>query len=138
MRNSIIELHDSVVGDIATIGSQVIVFFARAYIHKSEGRPGWDAGSGWVQAATLSWAEATIEGNVPELPAGIWEGDLIVDVEVQKNMIPIPFSHTGTVALRLHLETPVEITIRGNQAVLTLIGEAVYVEEFPGMGTDKK
>jgi hypothetical protein len=46
--NTNIELHDSVVANIATLEGAAIVSFQPAYLHKSEGRPGFDAGSGWL------------------------------------------------------------------------------------------
>jgi hypothetical protein len=49
-----------------------------------------------------------------------------------RNSATIPFSHTGEIALRVHLDTNEKIIIKGRHAVLTLIGEAIYVEKFPG------
>jgi hypothetical protein len=46
MLNSALELHDSSIGEIRQQGSDVIVLFSHTYIHKSTGRPAWDAGSG--------------------------------------------------------------------------------------------
>lgn len=66
--NRVIELHDSTVVGITTVGNQVILLL-RAYIHASKGVPARDAGSGWIQAAALTFSEAIIEGAVPELPS---------------------------------------------------------------------
>jgi hypothetical protein len=130
--NSEIEFHDTTVAAIVKVGTQVIVFL-QAYVHKSPGRPGWDAGSGWVQAAAITFTEATIDGEVPDLPADISSGSLILDDEERKYMVPIPFQYAREIALKMLLITSsAEITIKGKQAELTLIGEAVYVEEFSG------
>jgi hypothetical protein len=126
-----IELHDTTVVSVFEVGTQIVVVL-QAYVHTSNGRPAWDAGSGWVQAAVLTFFEGRIEGTLPDLPADIWEGDLIVDGEVLQNAVPIPLSHIGEVVLKLQLAAPESLIIRGEGANLTLIGEAVYVEEFPG------
>jgi hypothetical protein len=130
--NSLIELHDSEVGALAEVGEQVILFFSGAYVHRSPGRPARDSGTGWWQAAALVFAEASVEGEAPQWPAEIWTGELILDGQGSRSMIPIPFVHPGEVALRLHLSSPAEITIRGRGATLTLLGEPEYVEEFRG------
>ena len=132
MLNSLIELHDSEIGAIARVGEQVIVFLSHAYIHQSEGRAGSDPGTGWSQAAALAFAEGSVEGELPECPAGIWEGDLLVDGQVCENQIPIPCELDGDVALKLSLDSPAEIIVRGRHVTLVLIGDPVYVEEFPG------
>lgn len=137
MPHSLIELHDSRVAAISKIGEQVIVFFAPAYIHASEGRPGWDPGRGYVQAAALTFAEGSVESDAVELTGDVWEGNLEVDGHGFKNVIPIPFDHTGAVTLRLHISDPSgEIMIRGKKATLILIGDAVYVEEFSGADSE--
>ncbi len=134
MLNSSIGLHDTTVDAIVKVGRQVIVLL-RAYVYKSEGRIGIDAGSGWIQAAVMTWTEATIEGVIPELSADIWRGDLVVDGVSQEGVIPIPFSSTGAVALSMHLnldsDASTYIEIHGSQAILTLLGEELYVEEVP-------
>lgn len=131
----IIELHDTKMVGLIEVGTQMILFL-RAYIHQSEGRPGWDAGSGWVQAVALTFTEGSLEGELPELPADIWEGSLIMADNVLRNYIPLPFIYRGDVALRIRLDNPADIVITGKQAVLTRIGEAVYVEEFTGTGKE--
>jgi hypothetical protein len=134
--NSIIELHDTTLVAMIEIGTQIIVLL-EAVIHRSDDRPGIDAGSCWIQAAILTFSEAAIEGTANGLPADIADGDLIVDGEVLSNIVPIPFSHAGEVVLKLDLFTSAKIVIRGKYAVLTLIGEAVYVQEFPGPDTSE-
>jgi len=130
--NRIIELHDSEVAAITEVGSQIVVFFSHAYIHQSEGRPGWDPGSGWSQSAALVFSEAILEGELPEFPAEIWDGTLVVGGDRLNNQIPAPFVHAGEVALRLKVGLPEDLWIRGRGATLTLLGDAVYVEEFSG------
>ena len=66
--NSEIELHDSVISEIHEIDRTMVVEFAPAYVHTSRGKPGLDAGTGWVQNARLRLTGATISGDRPLLP----------------------------------------------------------------------
>ncbi len=127
--NSLIELHDTKVEATTEVGTQIILLL-RVYIHRSEGRPGIDAGTGWIQAAALVFSEATFEGDFMELPADISNGLLTLDGRETPNEIALPFAHTGEIALEFSLMTGAKITIRGNSAALTLLGDAVYIEEF--------
>jgi hypothetical protein len=69
-------------------------------------------------------------------PCAISEGRLELNDVVRDNEIPIPLNHEGKVKLRLGLLEfngafkALEIT--GTNARLKLIGEAEYIEEFPG------
>jgi len=133
MLRRMIELHDSKVAGIQKIGNQLIVFFSKAYVHQSKGEPGRDAGSGWVQAAALVFAEGMAVGDgIAEWPADIWDGHLVVEGVLLNNQIPVPFEEAGKVELRLQLDTPAEVTVRGRGVCLRMLGDPVYVEEFPG------
>ena len=128
-----IELHDSRVYALVEVGNQIVVFL-EVYIHQSEGRPGCDAGSGYGQAAALTFSAATMEGKLPEFPCDIEHGELEVNGTVTSNMFPIPFSEAGKIALSLEFIFPAAepIFIKGDKVQLTLIGDPVYIEEFPG------
>ena len=128
-----IEFHDTTVAGITKVGEQVILFL-RAYVHQSEGRPGWDAGSGWVQAAALTFTGAKIEGGKPDLPADIWHGELNLDGNVSANDLPIPFHYVGEITLTLQIGAPNDLVVHGTGATLTMLGEAEYVEEYSGSG----
>ena len=131
MLNRMIELHDSQVVGVAEVGSQLVMLL-RAYVHQSAGRPGRDAGTGWVQAAALTLAHGEVDGEWPELRADIFNGDLLLDGRLLQNEIPVPFEHPGQVVLRVDLAPAASLTLRGSGAVLTLLGEPVYVDEFSG------
>jgi hypothetical protein len=128
---SFIELHDSELVAVLELGSQAIVLL-RAYMHTSEGRIGIDPGNGWVQAALLTFAtDATIEGDVPDLPSDIYNGELVLDGVAHRNVIPIPLHHVGAASLKLLLNATPELVISGTGIDLTLVGEAVHVEAIP-------
>jgi len=133
--NTVIEIHDSRVTAIANRDGMVIVHFQPAYLHKSEGRPGFDAGTGWVQEARLTFAEAAISGDFPDWPCDVMNGELIVGGERHLNSIPVPFVPVPfeTPALtELHMvcDSVHTVTVTGRGVRLELVGEPRYVEEF--------
>jgi hypothetical protein len=134
--NSNIELHDSEVSQIHEIGQSVVIEFSPAYVHKSHGKPGVDAGTGWVQNARLTLTGATVSGDRPPLPGALWDGSLLVGGLEHDNVVPIPLAARGSVELRLFFASGQEIVVSAESIELELIGEASYVEEFNGGEAD--
>jgi hypothetical protein len=128
--NTSIEIHDSKITEITNRDGTVMVHFQPAYLHKSEGRPAFDSGTGWVQEARLAFIEGVTSGDFPDWPCDIMDGELIVDGEQHRNLIPVPFEVTTRTELRLICDSVHTVTITGRGARLELIGEARYVEEF--------
>jgi hypothetical protein len=121
--NRAIELHDSRIESILQVGTQFVVLL-RAYVHQSEGHPGFDAGSGWIQAIALIFNAGAKEGIFPDFPADIWDGRLRIGSEQQQSLIPIPFHQAGEAVLELRLENAETIRISGSRMALTLIADA--------------
>jgi hypothetical protein len=115
MPNRAIEFHDST--------------FSAAYIHESNGEPGQDAGSGWVQEIRLHISEASLSGEIPETPCDLWDGEIRLGNELLQ-MVPIPLDYKG--AVEISLEQDGKITIAGTQVRQELIEDPTYIEEFPG------
>jgi hypothetical protein len=132
--NQIIELHDSKISDITLEYGAAKVIFSHAYIHRSQGRPGIDAGTGWSQRAELMIEAATVTDLPSAWPCKVYDGVLeFADME-WKNLIPIPLEEKGRIKLTLDIADGDDkfgsIEIHGECAKLTLIGEAGYLEEF--------
>ena len=133
--NCAIELHDTELSSIKERRRTVVVSFSGAYLHKSTGKPGWDAGSGWVQAAELVFKDAALPIVSADLPEDVSQGDLTIGTETLHNVIPLPLDYVGPVKLVIRLSGyPQPIYIRGGGVRLKLLGEPTYVEEFPGAG----
>jgi len=128
--NSAIELHDSVIGSIEPDGCWGVVSFTPAYFHWSEGQPGVDMGTGWVQDAKLWIGDAVVAGELPDLPCSITDGDLSLGLHAYPNDIPVPLDRHDIVELRVAFYPGCEIQIRGTSIRLELLGEPRYVEEF--------
>lgn len=128
--NTAIELHDSTVAEISSRAGTVIVRFVPAYLHKSEGRPGLDCGTGWVQDAQLRFADAFVTGACPDLPCDIMDGELVFGGDRRDNEIPVPLEVTEPTKLSLKFGPKHAVTVKGRSVRLELLGEAKYVEEF--------
>lgn len=129
MPNRVIEIHDSVLDGISVLDGHANLNFRAVYIHQSDGKPGIDAGTGWVQKARLQIKEALIEGSFSEIPSDLHDGHIKLGESVLDNEIPIPLTFNGDVELRLESWSDV-VLIKGRSAELELIGEPKYVEEF--------
>jgi hypothetical protein len=128
--NTIIELHDSTVAEIVRSDGTVIVHFLPAYLHKSEGRPGFDSGTGWVQEARLIFVDAFVSGGFPDLPCRVMDGESVVGGERHGNIIPVPLEVTESTELRLIFDSTHIVTVTGRGVRLEMFGEPRYVEEF--------
>src|SRR5688572_12712076 len=134
--NQMIELHDSEIACCWFRNGAVIIIFSHAYIHRSEGEPGVDPGTGWSQRAELVIEQAT-EIDLPRAwPCSIYDGFLELNDVVYDNEIPIPLEHLGRVRLNLDIadadDKTMQVDFIGNNAHLTLLGEAAYMEDFSG------
>jgi hypothetical protein len=128
--NTTIEIHDSTVAEISERDGTVMVHFLPAYLHKSEGRPTFDSGTGWIQEARLIFAEASISGDFPDWPCDIMGGEIIVGGERHDNLIPVPLEVAKLIELRLICDSIHTVTVTGQGVRLELVGEPRYVEDF--------
>jgi hypothetical protein len=133
--NAAIELHDSTVSKIIKQDGAVTVEFQPAYLHISEGRPGIDPGTGWVQDGQLSFSEASVDGSLPDLPSDVMEGEFVLSQKLQ-DFISVPLQADGFVELKLIFDSIHAVTIKGKSAHLKLSGHPKYVEEvnLPSVG----
>jgi len=130
MKNRLIEIHDSKLDAVSIQGGEAVLHFPKVYIHESVGRPGIDAGSGWVQEALIRISDATVKRSFSKFPADLLDGYIKIGESLLQNEIPIPLSHNGIVELRLESWNDEVVLIAGSNAELELIGEPKYVEEF--------
>ena len=130
--NDNIECHDSWVVRITPSSSSVVVRFSPAYIHRSEGRPGFARGSVWVQDIDLIISMGVIESTFAELPQELDTGSLRVEGEVFEDLLPLPLDVQGAVRFSARSIEGEYLLIQGDRATVVLVGEARYVESFPG------
>jgi len=133
--NEIIEFHDSEIMQVEVINRNLMRILMRAYIHKSKGIPGIDPGTGWVQNAELQIKQLYSYGGIPAIRVRISSGLLVIDEKAYLNEIPIPLNCESTIYYSVILDDGSSFSVEGKGVTLTLLGEAKYIEEFPGSST---
>lgn len=129
--NAAIELHDSVIGGVEQVLDALVIRFLPAYVHKSQGRPGFDSGIGEVQNLSIRIEGASVDGNFGDLPADILDGELQIGAERSPNMIALPCNVVDSIRLSVHLSPDYRrVSVSGSRIRVTLEGAAEYVEEF--------
>ena len=83
-----------------------------------------------MQDARLIFTDAATSGEYPEWPCDVIHGELIVGGERHPNLIPVPFETSKPTELRLVFDSVHTVSVTGRGAMLVLIGEPIYVEEF--------
>jgi hypothetical protein len=126
-----LEFHDSEVGTIVEAGGCLRIVFRAATIHRSEGEPGVDAGTGWIQPVELALEGASEPTATGDCSGELSDGALVVD-DREAALVPLPFSTDGQILVRLVFKsggtwsaTAASVSCRG-------AGDARYVETFPG------
>jgi len=130
LMNSAIGIRDSYLTSITKRGKSIEVRL-KAYIHKSEGTPGVDPGTGWTQDVTLLFGNGMVDGSITAWPADLYDGTLEIDGQASENIIPIPLDREGTIVLTLRPKFANPVAVCGSSLRLELQGVATFVEEFP-------
>ncbi len=130
--NRMVEIHDSTFAGIEAVGPDVVVRLAPAYVHHSEGRPGVDPGSVWLQDVDLIIRQAAIESSPSRFPGWLSEGILSIGEAIWENVIPLPLTAPGVVSFSADTGEGETLVVRGMDAEALPRGEPRYVEPFPG------
>ena len=133
MANRNIEIHDSELKSVKVSDGHIILELSPAYIHMSDGRPGIDAGTGWIQNAVIRVRGDAIAGSMSQLPCNLWDGYLKVNGECSDNLIPIPLVASGDIELHFTSTGGESFWVRGDHITLELLDEPEYIEEFSGV-----
>lgn len=128
--NAAVELHDSQVLAVESVGGAVVVRLA-AYVHRSDGRPGFDPGSGWSQAVELVFARGEVEERPAGLPCTLDDG-VVSGAVTFDGLVPLPASVESSVTFEARGLYGERLVVRGARLEVVSVGEASFVESFPG------
>jgi hypothetical protein len=131
MNREAIEFHDSVLTRIDQTGEEVRLSFEPAYVHRSNGDPARDAGTGWSVSVELTIFGSAVQVQLPHLPGDVWDGRLQINDLEFTNVVPLPFESVGNVRLALELTTGELVKVTGSHASLAVIGPYEFVEHVP-------
>lgn len=127
--NAAVEIHDSYLEQITSIGEDLIAVLD-AYVHRSYGRPGVEAGTGWSQRLELRFTRGKFHGSLDEMPIGLAHGLLIVSGQTFDNLLPMPLDDVGPSKLELVTADSLAFTIEGDGVTAEFVGSPRYIEEF--------
>jgi hypothetical protein len=130
--NSAIELHDSKVSSVKRDGSVVCIALEQAYIHRSSGRPGIDAGEGYVQAVDLVLSGVATLEEEGKCLGTISDGSITVGEQEFANVLPLPFGLNGRVSAKFAFVSGGVLAISATEVACVLMGVARYVEAYEG------
>lgn len=132
MENKAIELHDSTLTSVHNEEDHLDVCFRSAYVHKSNGIPGVDAGTGWAQNIRFIFHSPIVDGEWPSFPIVIQSGELKTRKRIYKNIIPISSEKFHDVCLLLIFSPSNEVRVRARNVDVITEGNAVFLDSFPG------
>ena len=124
-----LEFHDSHVESIEPFIGGFRVLFETAYLHHSLGRPGIDAGTGYVQAADLTFGSATCQSVSPECLGPISSGTVCVNA-VDYPILPVPFDGAGTISAEFVFATGAVFRVTAATVSCETRGPARFVETY--------
>ncbi|MES2949813.1 MAG: hypothetical protein V4858_14820 [Pseudomonadota bacterium] len=127
--NAALEFHDSNVAVVKSVDGGIQISFAAAYVHRSNGSPGVDAGSGYIQAVECVLREATWNGALEECIGRLLDGKLKVDGR-SINLVPLPFQGEGHVTFHLEFSNGAVLSVSGASVHVYQSGPAQFVEKY--------
>jgi hypothetical protein len=127
--NASIELHDSDLDGIDQ-GPTSLSLRLRAYVHRSDGKPGVNAGTAWCQAATVTLSNARLDTQSIELPATIYDGHVQIGGD-DYYLIPCPFAREADTSFSLIFCNGDRLRITATGFTVAFSGKPEFVEDVP-------
>src|ERR1700679_93737 len=109
--NAAIELHDSKCLMVETNNEGRGFVLLDAYVHRSDGEPGVASGEGGFQRIRFRFDGVSVDGEVGDLPAYIYEGSLVIGESVQENMVQFPMKSSDAVRLSMMISEDARVIV---------------------------
>jgi hypothetical protein len=127
---SAIEFHDSEVVELQVTEGALHILLEPAYVHRSQGRPGIDAGSGFLQAAELVFSEAKYTEKDGPCSGPIDEGSVTIAGKRYSDMMPLPIEGKGAVTAEFTFQSGATLSITAKGINGFTKGNPQFVEEY--------
>jgi hypothetical protein len=124
------EMHDSVLSSVNWQGSDVILTFDRAYIHKFS-KDESEVGTGWAQAVILRLRDCRLSRDLPTLPCEVAGGVISEKGLIHDNVVALPFVVSGDIYVTLEFVTGDTVSLHGKHLSLDVTGDPVFIENVP-------
>jgi hypothetical protein len=120
--NTGVELHDSDVAEVTSVGRELRLVFRPGYVHESEGIPGTDPGWGYLQPVEFIFSEATFSEN--GLCRGTVLGGAIRTSNVKySNLVPLPLAASGPISAEFEFNSGGVLKVSAHAFTCGAIGE---------------
>ena len=127
-----VDFHDSFIGHVDGSGSNLSLYFSRAYIHEATARPGLEPGLCHLQPITLAFEAATWDIAPPPEWRELYDAEISIDGK-QMSLLPIPFELAGSVEAEFHFGSG-DGVLKVTASVIrcATAGDVIFSERFPG------
>ena len=127
-----LEFHDSDVVELREVDGTLHLIFEPAYVHRSEGRPGVDAGSGFLQPAEIVFAGAKFTERDGPCKGSISEALVSVSGKKYDSVFPLPFNASGRVSAEFTFESGAVLSVTATGVSCASTGPAELVDSYDG------
>ncbi|MBC5786388.1 hypothetical protein H8N03_25850 [Ramlibacter sp. USB13] len=127
--NAALEFHDSEVREVQKAGADLLLTFSAAYVHRSNGRPGVDAGAGYLAELLITFRDAEWSGDLGSCQGKLSDGELCVGSE-RLSLVPLPYVASGSVSAELQFANGVALSIRASSVTCLPTGGERFVESY--------
>ena len=127
-----LEFHDSDVTELRPAASTLHLIFEPAYVHRSNGRPGVDAGSGFLQPAEIVFTDAQFTEKDGPCKGAISEGMISVSGKKFDSVLPLPFEASGKVSAEFTFESGAVLSVTATGVSCASTGPAELVDGYDG------
>ena len=127
--NVALEFHDSEVRAVRSKDESLLIVFSAAYVHHSEGVPGVDAGSGYVQALEMLLQQATWSGSLGSCLGRLSDGHISVGGQ-RLSLVPLPYESGEPIKVELVFQNGESLNATAARVHIGFTGEPRFVESF--------
>jgi hypothetical protein len=120
--NSGVELHDLEVTDVTCVGADVRVVFRPAYVHRSDGTPGSDAGWGYLEPVEFIFRGGSCT-EIGDCRGPVADGAVSADDRTYSNLVPLPLEVTGAITAHFEFASGGVLTVSAMRFSCSAIGE---------------
>jgi hypothetical protein len=136
--NKELELHDSKLAEVRHDGSSITLCFDKAIVHHSQGEPGVDSGTCWLQKIDIFLDDALLLKMPDDIPNDIDFGHFFINSIKHVNMISTAFQASGKIEVELVTFFGNKLHIKAKKIKISEIGEPEYLQKFETKKTHNK
>jgi hypothetical protein len=129
--NEAIELHDSVLERVTETADGVVIRLT-AYVHRSQGIPGHDSGTGWSQPADITVHHGRVTAQTATPPCCLDGGTVNGEFGRIENVLPLPFRMSGPSQVQLDGLGGEVLVVKGANVEVTMLDKPDLLDEYEG------